>query len=153
MYYIWFTTWWCVSEVKCILNKIIAFLCYITVKRHEVTKWCLLFIQNVLAIQLHDEDSTTSDDHISTVLFDLGNLRVGEKETRVFGLKDEVKHQKDSEFSLIFFGIFPTVRETNCQFQNLLWCRDSEIQRAVFLKVSWIFAATVWKATHYKHFI
>ncbi|XP_077351530.1 cytosolic phospholipase A2 beta-like [Festucalex cinctus] len=37
-------------------------------------------LKNVLDICLHDKDSITQDDHISTVLFDLSNLTPGKKE-------------------------------------------------------------------------
>ncbi|XP_029963271.1 cytosolic phospholipase A2 epsilon-like [Salarias fasciatus] len=60
-----------------------------------------VLLKNVLEIQLHDEDLITSDDHISTVLFDLGNLRVGEKETKVFELNSETNDELVMEFELI----------------------------------------------------
>ncbi|CAN9500161.1 unnamed protein product [Ophioblennius macclurei] len=58
-------------------------------------------LKNVLEIQLHDEDHFTSDDHISTVLFDLGNLHVGKKETQVFGLNDETNDKLEVEFEAV----------------------------------------------------
>uniref|UniRef100_A0A672HQM8 Phospholipase A2 n=1 Tax=Salarias fasciatus TaxID=181472 RepID=A0A672HQM8_SALFA len=60
-----------------------------------------VLLKNVLEIQLHDEDPVTSDDHISTVLFDLGNLRVGEKETKVFELNSETNDKLVMEFEPI----------------------------------------------------
>ncbi|XP_029963124.1 cytosolic phospholipase A2 zeta-like isoform X2 [Salarias fasciatus] len=60
-----------------------------------------VLLKNVLEIQVHDEDPITSDDHISTVLFDLGNLPVGEKETKVFELNSETDDELVMEFELI----------------------------------------------------
>uniref|UniRef100_A0A672HR07 Phospholipase A2 n=1 Tax=Salarias fasciatus TaxID=181472 RepID=A0A672HR07_SALFA len=89
-----------------------------------------VLLKNVLEIQLHDEDPVTSDDHISTVLFDLGNLRVGEKETKVFELNSEVKHVKAGVgdlneihfFKILVKMIFMTRWETIHSFHRPLSC-------------------------------
>ncbi|XP_053732056.1 cytosolic phospholipase A2 delta [Synchiropus splendidus] len=47
-------------------------------------------VKSVLEIQLYDEDRLSRDDHISTLLFDLSNLTVGQKETKVFEIDPEV---------------------------------------------------------------
>nr|XP_057912632.1 cytosolic phospholipase A2 zeta-like [Doryrhamphus excisus] len=43
-------------------------------------------LKNVLEINLHDRDPVSSDDLISSVLFDLGNLSLGKKEAMTFAL-------------------------------------------------------------------
>ncbi|KAA8584149.1 hypothetical protein FQN60_015357 [Etheostoma spectabile] len=46
-------------------------------------------VKNILEMQLYDEDTMARDDLISTLLFDVRNLTVGKKETKVFNVKPE----------------------------------------------------------------
>ncbi|XP_035859477.1 cytosolic phospholipase A2 zeta-like [Sander lucioperca] len=55
-------------------------------------------VKNILEMQLYDEDTMARDDLISTLLFDVRNLRVGKKETKVFNINPE----KDEKLLVAF---------------------------------------------------
>ncbi|XP_034754738.1 cytosolic phospholipase A2 zeta-like isoform X2 [Etheostoma cragini] len=46
-------------------------------------------VKNILEMQLYEEDTMARDDLISTLLFDVRNLTVGKKETKVFNINPE----------------------------------------------------------------
>uniref|UniRef100_A0A668AS89 Phospholipase A2 n=1 Tax=Myripristis murdjan TaxID=586833 RepID=A0A668AS89_9TELE len=47
-------------------------------------------LKNILEIKVYDDDTITSDDLISTIMFDIGTLTPDEKETKVFIINPEV---------------------------------------------------------------
>nr|XP_046258518.1 cytosolic phospholipase A2 beta [Scatophagus argus] len=74
-------------------------------------------VKNILEIQLYDEDDMSRDDHISTLLFDISNLTVGKKETKVFTINAKVKatgRYRKIAFTAIFqFGL-RLILDTTC---------------------------------------
>ncbi|KAI3363356.1 hypothetical protein L3Q82_011567, partial [Scortum barcoo] len=48
-------------------------------------------VKNILEIKMFDNDPMGRDDIISTLLFDVSNLKIGQKKTKVFNISPEVK--------------------------------------------------------------
>ncbi|XP_025030848.1 cytosolic phospholipase A2 epsilon-like, partial [Python bivittatus] len=57
-------------------------------------------IKNTLHLKLCDEDTFTKDDHLYTVLFDVGKLRTGQTTRVSFKLNPESEEELDVEFKL-----------------------------------------------------
>lgn len=51
----------------------------------------MLPFQNVLEMQVYDEDSFMRDDLCSVILFDISNLTLGQKQTKMFIINEKVK--------------------------------------------------------------
>lgn len=58
-------------------------------------------VKNVLEIKICDEDHLGCDDLISTLLFDIANLTIGKKETKVFTINQETDDKLLIEFALL----------------------------------------------------
>ncbi|KAM9848230.1 cytosolic phospholipase A2 beta isoform 2-T2 [Aulostomus maculatus] len=58
-------------------------------------------VKNILEVKIYDEDPLAPDDLISTILFDLSNLTVGKKESKVFTLNSKKKDELTIEFELL----------------------------------------------------
>ncbi|XP_054653674.1 cytosolic phospholipase A2 beta-like isoform X2 [Dunckerocampus dactyliophorus] len=78
-----------------------------TVRNSDNPEWNETFsfrvpshLKNVLEIKLHDQDPVSSDDLISTVLFDLNNLPLGKKEAVTFILNPETTDHIIMEFEM-----------------------------------------------------
>lgn len=61
-------------------------------------------VQNVLEVKLYDNDTAMSDDLISTLLFDVNTLTMGQRETKVFPINDQVKPQRPFELTFVAVG-------------------------------------------------
>ncbi|XP_070787399.1 cytosolic phospholipase A2 epsilon-like [Pituophis catenifer annectens] len=57
-------------------------------------------IKNTLHLKICDEDTYTKDDHLYTVLFDVGKLRTGQITRMTFKLNPETEEELDVEFKL-----------------------------------------------------
>ncbi|XP_051278892.1 cytosolic phospholipase A2 beta isoform X7 [Dicentrarchus labrax] len=58
-------------------------------------------VKNILEIKMYDEDPMARDDLISTHLFDISNLTVGQKESKVFTINPEMDDKLLIEFELL----------------------------------------------------
>ncbi|XP_029925717.1 cytosolic phospholipase A2 zeta-like [Myripristis murdjan] len=58
-------------------------------------------LKNILEIKVYDDDTITSDDLISTIMFDIGTLTPDEKETKVFIINPETKDELFVELELL----------------------------------------------------
>ncbi|XP_070833985.1 cytosolic phospholipase A2 delta [Chaetodon trifascialis] len=58
-------------------------------------------VKNILEIRMYDEDTLARDNMISTLMFDITNLTVGKKETKVFIINPETEDTLQIEFELL----------------------------------------------------
>ncbi|XP_020649390.3 cytosolic phospholipase A2 epsilon, partial [Pogona vitticeps] len=57
-------------------------------------------VKNILHLKICDEDSFSKDDHLYTVLFDVGKLKTGQTSRVNFKLNTETREEMDVEFTL-----------------------------------------------------
>lgn len=98
------------------------------------------YFQNVLEIRLYDSDKPRRDDLISLLLFDISQLRLGQKETKLFIIHPEVTFSFTTLMYLAMHGsehfltiglcvsIFPP--RINCGL-NLSWKRGKNAQNKI----------------------
>ncbi|XP_074501749.1 cytosolic phospholipase A2 zeta [Sebastes fasciatus] len=80
-----------------------------TVSNNDNPEWNETFtfrvpthVKNILEIQLYDEDPMMPDDMISTLLFDIRNLKIGKKETRLFTVNPKIESRLLVAFELLY---------------------------------------------------